>query len=469
MPFADDQTTDNALQTTRDVFSVSRLNLEVRAALENSFPLLWVTGEISNLSQPRSGHLYFTLKDQGAQVRCALFRSRRLRVRFAPSDGMQVLVRARITLFEPRGDFQLVIEHMEAAGEGALRQQVEALKARLAAAGVFEPANKKPVPAYPARIGVITSPGGAAVHDVLTVLGRRCPAIGVVIYGVPVQGDQAAGEICRMIEVADARAECDVLILTRGGGSLEDLMAFNDERVVRAVAACKLPVICAVGHEIDVTLSDFTADRRAPTPSAAAELASPDASALATGFRALEERLSRTTSALLHQQRGRCSGLEARLALTHPGRRLQQRSQQCDELERRLARHMARHLLNLQSRTANLVGRLTLQNPAGKLKLERGRLVSSRNALAGSISRHLDRLHQRVAGVGRELQAVSPLGTLGRGYAIVRRATDGHVVRACDEVTPGDQVEALLGRGALICRVESLDAEKWREPEDTKA
>jgi exodeoxyribonuclease VII large subunit len=463
MPFADDQTTDNALQPTRDVFSVSRLNLEVRAALENSFPLLWVTGEISNLSQPRSGHLYFTLKDQGAQVRCALFRSRRLRVRFAPSDGMQVLVRARITLFEPRGDFQLVIEHMEAAGEGALRQQVEALKARLVAEGLFDPASKKPVPAYPGRIGVITSPSGAAVHDVLTVLGRRCPAIGVVIYAVPVQGDQAAGEIRRMIEVADARGECDALILTRGGGSLEDLMAFNDEGVVRAVAACKLPVICAVGHEIDVTLSDFAADRRAPTPSAAAELASPDADATAMRFRTLAERLLRATSARVTQQRGRCSSLAARLALGHPGRRLQQKSQHCDELDRRLARQMAGQLLNLQSRTANLNGRLTLQSPAGRLKRERGRLASIQHALAGNIDRRLGQLHQQVAGLGRELQAVSPLGTLGRGYAIVRRTADGRVVRAFDEVAPGDQVEALLDRGALICRVESL------EPEDNEA
>jgi exodeoxyribonuclease VII large subunit len=462
MPFADDQTTDNAPQPTRDVFSVSRLNLEVRAALENSFPLLWVTGEISNLSQPRSGHLYFTLKDQGAQVRCALFRSRRLRVRFAPSDGMQVLVRARITLFEPRGDFQLVLEHMEAAGEGALRQQVEALKARLAAEGLFGPASKKPLPAYPRRIGVITSPSGAAVHDVLTVLERRCPAIGVVIYGVPVQGDQAAGEIRRMIEVADARAECDVLILTRGGGSLEDLMAFNDERVVRAVAGCKLPVICAVGHEIDITLSDFAADRRAPTPSAAAELASPDAGAVAMRFRTLSERLALATSALLNQQLRRCTGLEARLALTHPGRRLQQRSQHCDELERRLARQMARQLVTLQSRTANLTGRLTLQSPEGRLKRERGRLASIQHALAGTINRRLGQLHQHVAGLGRQLQAVSPLGTLGRGYAIVRRTADDHVVRACDEVAPGDRVEALLDRGALICRVESL------EPEDTE-
>ena len=439
----------------RDVFTVSRLNMEVRAALENSFPLLWVTGEISNLSQPRSGHLYFTLKDAGAQVRCALFRNRRLNLRFSPADGAQVLVRAAVTLYEPRGDFQLVVEHMEAAGEGALRQQVEALKARLAAEGIFDAAAKQPLPALPRRIGVVTSPSGAAIRDVLTVLRRRFPAIEVVVYPVAVQGAEAPGEIRRMIALADSRRDCDLLVLTRGGGSLEDLMAFNDEGVVRAVAACATPIVCAVGHETDFTLADLAADRRAPTPSAAAELVSPDARELAARFTDRLGVIRRAVERRTGHDRLRCNALLQRLRQAHPGRRLMLRQQRLDELETRVARLVRGQVARLDARRVQLARRLAAQTPRRRLALLGERVAQLDMRLRRATATILASANQRADALGRQLHAVSPLATLGRGYAIVRRASDGSVVRRASTVEPGETVEAQLASGSLVCRVES--------------
>ncbi|MDE2196596.1 MAG: exodeoxyribonuclease VII large subunit, partial [Gammaproteobacteria bacterium] len=260
----------------RQVFSVSRLNHEARALLEGGFPLLWVEGELSNLSRPASGHLYFSLKDAAAQVRCALFRNRATLLRCKPAEGMQVLVRARVSLYEPRGDFQLIVEHMEDAGHGALQRAFEQLRQKLAGEGLFDPAHKKPLPAMPGIIGVVTSPSGAALRDILSVIRRRQPSARVILYPAPVQGEGAGAKLAAMIRTASARAECDVLIIARGGGSLEDLWAFNEEAVARAIHACALPIISGVGHEIDFTIADFVADARAPTPTAAAELVTPD-------------------------------------------------------------------------------------------------------------------------------------------------------------------------------------------------
>src|SRR5262245_43050897 len=277
----------------REVYTISRLNREGRTLLEKGFPPLWVEGEMSNLSRPGSGHLYFSLKDADAQVRCAMFRLQASRVRFPLRDGLKVIARARVTLYEPRGEFQLQVEQLEEAGEGALRRAFEALKARLAEEGVFDPSLKRPLPTLPRRIGVLTSPAGAALRDVLHVLERRFPAIPVCIYPIPVQGAEAAPRIAHMLRVAARRAECDVLILTRGGGSLEDLWPFNEEIVARALRACAIPVVSAVGHEIDVTIADFAADLRAPTPSAAAELVVPDAQAWLRQVATLAARLTR--------------------------------------------------------------------------------------------------------------------------------------------------------------------------------
>lgn len=456
----DNQSTDSLLRPSRDIFTVSRLNMEVRSALENSFPLLWISGEVSNLSQPRSGHLYFTLKDVGAQVRCALFRSRRSRLRITPSDGMQVIVRARITLFEPRGDFQLVVEHMEPAGEGALRQQIEALKTKLDAEGLFDADRKKPLPPYPSKIGVITSASGAAIHDVLTVLKRRFPAIAVIVYNVPVQGEQAAAEIRRMIEVADARNECDLLILTRGGGSLEDLMAFNDEQVVRTITACELPLVCAVGHEVDVTLADFAADHRAPTPSAAAELVSPDSGAILTRLSALANRIERNTKHRLKQLAERRRSLALRLDRNHPGRRLQQRQQYCDGLERRMQRQIFNLLAAFKIRHGNALSRLHQQTPDRRLRQHRERLRMGERQLHTALGHRIHHLREKMQGLSRELHAVSPLATLGRGYAIITQSESGKLITSTSDAAVGDTLEARLADGSLLCRVEKIKAQE---------
>ena len=266
-----------AKRPVKDVYAVSRLVREARATLEGGFPLLWVEGEISNLAMPASGHIYFTLKDEAAQVRCAMFKGRNRQLRFIPENGMQVLLRVRVTLYEGRGEFQLVVEHMEEAGSGALQRAYEALKHRLGEAGLFDDAHKKALPKIPTTIGVMSSPDGAAVHDILTVLARRFPDVNVIIYPVAVQGVDSANQIADAIATADQRQECDVLIISRGGGSLEDLWSFNEEKVAQAIFACELPIISAVGHEVDFTIADFVADMRAATPSAAAELAVPDA------------------------------------------------------------------------------------------------------------------------------------------------------------------------------------------------
>ncbi|MCB1829815.1 MAG: exodeoxyribonuclease VII large subunit, partial [Gammaproteobacteria bacterium] len=354
--------------TRRDVLTVSRLNAEVRAVLEGSFPLLWVTGEISNLAQPSSGHIYFTLKDRHAQVRCAMFRMKRQYLRFLPENGAQVLLRCRVGLYEGRGEFQLLVEHMEPAGEGALRQAFEALKEKLAAEGLFSTDLKKPLPAYPNQIGIITSPTGAAVRDILTVLQRRFPAAGVVIYPVQVQGNEAAAEIEAMIKLADQRAECDLLILTRGGGSLEDLAAFNDERVARATHAANLPIVSAVGHEVDFTIVDFVADRRAATPSAAAELVTPDQLELNNQIDSLAYRLARQIRRVQEQNRTLLGTLEKRLARAHPGNRILQWQQRVDELQLRLHQAVQRQQRHRLALLDTLAARITAVTPMHELK-----------------------------------------------------------------------------------------------------
>ena len=445
----------DANPTNRDLYSVSRLTAEVRAVLEGSFPLVWVEGEITGLSQPRSGHWYFGLKDAYAQVRCAMFRNRNLLARFRPADGQQVLIRARVSFYEARGEFQLVAEHIEPAGEGALRRAFEALKAKLDQEGLFDAARKQPLPAFPRRVGLVTSPTGAAIHDCLTVLRRRLPGLPVVVYPVPVQGEGAAAEIADMLRIADARGECDLLILTRGGGSPEDLAPFNDEALARTIASLRTPLIAAIGHEIDFTIADFVADRRAPTPSAAAELATPDRADLATRLTGVVARLRRTLLHTADRARTRLDHLAHRLARSHPAARLRQRAQRLDELEVRQRRAIARLIERHRQRLTRARARLLLLTPANRLALARGRLADALRRLATTARNGLGARRGRLVATAGKLDALSPLATLDRGYAIVRRTADGRVVRACDLAPPGTAVEALLADGVLACRVES--------------
>lgn len=443
-------------QPVREIYTVSRLNREVRALLEVSFPLLWVEGEISNLSRPSSGHLYFSLKDEAAQVRCVMFRLRNQYLSFTPKDGMHVLARVRIGLYEGRGEFQLIVEHMEEAGFGALQRAFEELKNRLAAEGLFDPAHKKPIPALPKRIGVITSPTGAAIRDILSILRRRFPSIPVLIYPVPVQGAGAAEEIARMIRLASRRRDCDVLILARGGGSLEDLWAFNEEVVARAIYDCAIPLVSGVGHEIDFTIADFVADQRAPTPSAAAELVTPKRADLAERVEQLKLRLATRMQAILGRKGENLVWLEKRLAQQQPVQRLQRQAQRLDELEQRLKHAQRVHLRQAHARLGELTAQLHRHIPVHRLLQLQARCQNLGQRLHGGLRRALEQRQQRLALLSRALDAVSPLATLGRGYAIVARAEDGALVRSVRQVSAGERIETRHVDGTLICQVEQV-------------
>jgi exodeoxyribonuclease VII large subunit len=437
----------------RDIYTVSRLNREARALLETGLPSLWITGELSNLSRPASGHWYFSLKDEGAQVRCAMFRQRNLSVRVAPRDGMQVLLRARVGLYEARGEFQLVVDHLEEAGEGELRRRFEALKLKLAAEGLFDAARKRPLPRFPRRIGVVTSPTGAALRDVLHVLGRRFPSVPVLLYPVPVQGAGAAREIASMLAVADRRRDVDVLLLVRGGGSLEDLWAFNDEALARAIAGVGLPVISGIGHEIDFTIADFVADLRAPTPSAAAEIAVPDAAACRAGVGAPAGRLRAAAERALRRRLDGLAQSVRRLERLHPAQAVRQRMQRLDELQARALAAIRRQSRSRGDRLLRLAAELSAASPATRLASLRLRTTQAARRLAPSFRHGVALAHGRLQAALRALHATSPLATIGRGYAIVTRAADGAVVRDPVEAPAGTDIEARLARGSLKARV----------------
>jgi len=440
----------------RDVYSVSRLNQEVRALLEMRFPLIWLEGEISNLARPASGHCYFSLKDAGAQVQCALFRQRAVLVRDPLRNGQQVLVRARISLYEPRGSFQLIIEHLEDAGTGALWRAYEALRWRLEQEGLFATARKRPLPRLPRRLGVITAPTGAALRDVLSVLRRRFPALPILLYPTAVQGDGAAEQIAQTIDLAGQRRECDLLLLTRGGGSLEDLWAFNEERVARAIVASPIPIVCGVGHETDVSIADFAADLRAPTPSAAAELISPDRQEWQAQFAALQTRLTTALRRRLADLRQRLNWLEQNLARRQPGRRLLERAQRLDELEQRLQQALYRRLERLRLRLTGLDTRLRAHTPIPRIRQAEHHRQALAQRLETAMQHRLDHAAQQLGSAARALHAVSPLQTLERGYALVQRQSDGEIIRRAAQLQPGEKIEAVLSEGRLLCRVETV-------------
>lgn len=440
------------------VYTVSQLNREVRQLLEGSFPLLWVEGEISNFASPSSGHWYFTLKDPQAQVRCAMFRNRNQLARFLPENGMQVQIRARVGLYEGRGEFQLIAEHIQESGDGALLRAFEILKQKLSAEGLFDPIHKKPLPALPRTVGLITSPTGAAIKDVLSVLHKRFPGIQVIIYPVRVQGEQAAAEMVDMLKLADSRKECDVLLLTRGGGSQEDLNAFNQEALARAIFDCELPVIAAVGHEIDFTIADFVADYRAPTPSAAAEHVSPDQQEWLTSLNAqLQTLTQKMRYYLLHQQQD-LSHLHKRLQQQHPGNRLKQWMLRIDDLELRYQRHMTQQLKQRQLRLNAIIARLKQQSPVIKINQLQylSRQMSMR--LQRAVDTRLSHARLSLTTLTRALDTVSPLATLDRGYSILLDSQQ-HVVSASKQVNKGDHLQARLAKGSLKLTVTDKETE----------
>lgn len=435
--------------------TVSELNHQARHLLESSFMQVWVEGELSGFSRPSSGHWYFSLKDQKCQIRCAMFRGANQRIRTLPREGDQIRIRGKVTLYENRGDFQIIVEHLEPAGLGALQQAFEALKAKLQSEGLFDPARKKPIPATPRHIGVITSPTGAAIHDILTVLKRRCPAIPITLYPTAVQGQAATADIVQAIDRVQRHGLADVLIIGRGGGSLEDLWCFNEEAVARAIAACAIPTVSAVGHEVDVTIADFVADLRAPTPSAAAEKISPDQQDWLRRLAEQQGRLGQSARRLLQRLDNQLGHLSARLR--DPRRELLEKAQRMDELELRLNKVIRGRLDQQKQKTDYLLQRMSAQSPRRTLKTasEQTQQLEERLALA---ARHLLRQKdERLQHIAQTLHVVSPLATLGRGYAIVRD-DQGRIVRKAGDLETGDQITARLGRGSVSAQVTEINS-----------
>ncbi len=443
-----------------DVYTVSRLNREARVLLEAEFRMIWIEGEISNLSRPSSGHWYFSLKDESTQVRCAMFRNRNRFLKLQPEDGMHVLLRARVGLYEPRGEFQLVVEHLEGAGEGALRRAFDALKAKLETEGLFAEEYKKVLPVVPHRVGIVTSPTGAALRDVLKILKRRFPAAAVLVYPVPVQGKEARRAIATMLRLASQRRDCDVLILARGGGSIEDLWAFNEESVARAIFACEIPIVTGVGHETDVTIADFVADVRAPTPSGAAELVVPDRLEYQ---RTIEIRRRRLAGLVRHKMQTlseRTQWTRRRLAILHPGVGLRQKLQRVDELGTRFitaTRHRLRHLQARFERTRSALHR---GSPAAGLAELKRHCESIGTRLDVATRDKLVRVGGRLRLTQRALFAIDPQATLERGYSILTRTGSNEILRDASTVAVGELLDARLVSGRLRTRVEEVLTKK---------
>jgi exodeoxyribonuclease VII large subunit len=436
----------------RRVFTVSELTVRLKATLEEAFPAVWVEGEISNLRTPGSGHAYFTLKDEGAQLSAVLFRGRGRRMRFDLEDGMQVLAFGGLDVYAARGQYQLVVEMMEPKGLGALQLAFEQLKRKLEAEGLFDEGRKRPLPAFPRVIGVVTSPTGAAIRDILNIIGRRFGDLRILIAPVRVQGDEAPGEIVKALANLQTVPDLDVVIVGRGGGSIEDLWAFNDEGVARAIAACRVPVISAVGHETDFTIADFVADQRAPTPSAAAELVVREKLAVIETLADLYARLKQAVTAEVAAYRERVEFLSRRRVLTDPARALRDLHRRLDELQGRLRLGLRSSQRQVRHRVALATGALRSRNPLARIAGGVALLAQLRGRLIAAAAHSLKASRSRFAeSVGR-LESLSPLGVLARGYSLTRLPS-GAVVRSAGQVAVGDPLEILLYQGALGARV----------------
>lgn len=441
------------LKPQRTIYSVSELNQTIRGLLESQFPLLWVEGEISNLAKPASGHIYFTLKDAKAQVRCAMFKGRKQLVRFNPENGQQVLIRARVGLYEARGDFQLIAESMEEAGDGALRRAFEELKIKLANEGLFDEDIKQALPELPQHIGVITSATGAAIRDVLSVLKRRFPSIPVSIYPVSVQGERAAPDISNALHLAAKQKRCDVLLLVRGGGSLEDLWAFNEEQVIRAIVACDIPIISGVGHETDTTIADFAADHRAATPSAAAELVSPNQQTYLHKLQNYQRNLTRLIQNRLKYATEQTQWLQSRLKNQHPQSQLMQQSQRLDNLTEGLQSAFRSLISDKKHQLKYALQNLINNRPDQFIDYQKVQLEDLSSRLLYMAQHSIENKQQQLANISRTLQAVSPLNTLSRGYSITRDSK-GRTISDADQLEKGNIILTQLQYGEIKSRIE---------------
>lgn len=439
-----------------NIYSVSQLNQSVRLMLENQLGAIWLTGEISNFSQPVSGHWYLSLKDENAQVRCAMFRMKNMRVSFRPTNGMQVLVRANVSLYEPRGDYQLIIESMHLAGEGLLMQQFEALKLKLAAEGLFAQHLKKNLPHFSKAVGIITSKTGAALQDILHILQRRDPSLKIIIYPTAVQGKDAATEIAQMIELANQRQEVDVLIVGRGGGSLEDLWCFNEEMVARAIFHSHLPVISAVGHETDVTIADFVADLRAPTPSAAAELVSRNQTELLQQLQYRRQRLEIALDRLFAEKQQKLKHLSLRLHNQHPQAQLRIQQQLITQLSHRLQQSL-RHRWQKKAENLTALSIRLYKNPLPlRLQQYEQQLAQLKVRLNSHMNLTLSLQQKQLAHLCGKLDSLSPLKVLARGYSITQNQQN-FTIHSMKDVNVGEQIKTRLPDGDIISQVIRLE------------
>ncbi|GAA5213825.1 exodeoxyribonuclease VII large subunit [Corallincola platygyrae] len=446
------------------VFSVSTLNRCARQLLEEGLGTIWLQGELSNFVAASSGHWYFSIKDERSQVKGAMFRGANRKVSLQPRSGLQVLVKAQVSLYEPRGDYQIIVEMMEDAGEGLLKQKFEQLKMQLAAEGLFSTELKQPIPAHPLTVGVVTSPTGAALHDILTVMKRRNPSIRVIIYPTQVQGDTAPPQIAKAIALANQRDECDVLIVGRGGGSLEDLWAFNDEIVARTIHASHIPVISAVGHEIDTTIADYVADMRAPTPSAAAEYVSGDTSHQRQQLSQLAARLRLACARKVEKQQMHLTSLVQRLTQQHPAHQLQQQQQRADDLNARLMRAVSSVMSAKQLSASQLSMRLDKSQPGHRVAMLGQRQANLTARLQKSMQSLLSTQQQNWQQASHGLSLVSPLSTLGRGYTITKDHQTGQIIKRVEDVMPGQQLVSQLTDGQIISDVtEVLPSKQSKE------
>lgn len=442
------------MQTSnRTILSVAELNAEVNQLLAQGFPLLWVEGEISNLVRPASGHLYFTLKDNKSQIRCAMFRNRNMKLQIQPANGMKVLIRGRVGLYEPRGEYQFIAEHMEDAGIGELQRQFEILKKKLGDAGLFSAKHKKELPEHPKRIAVITSPTGAAIRDILNVLDRRSPQTPVLIYPTSVQGKNAKTELEAAIRKADSDKKCDVIIIARGGGSIEDLWSFNEENIAKAIFNAETPIICGVGHEIDFTIADFVADKRAPTPSAAAELVTQDRDQLITDVIQNRVWLQQHIIQLIQQKQQKLDWLVSRLEVQKPTRIIHQQSQRLDELTIRLKQQLLLLLENKKIQTENLNTRLLAHRPIRKIKESQQQLSHLEERLHLVMQSKIENSQSRFKLQMAMLDSLSPLRTLERGYSITKDKTSGALISSVNQVKSKQEIIVQLKNGEINAQV----------------
>ncbi len=439
-------------QQPTQVLSVSELNRDAKYLLETSFPMIWVEGEISNLATPGSGHIYFSLKDERAQVRCAMFRNRNMRIRFRPQNGQKVMIQARVSLFEGRGEFQLIVEQMQEAGIGDLHKQFELLKQKLEHEGLFAAEQKQEFPALPQTIGIITSPTGAAIRDILSVLKRRYPLAKILIYPTLVQGETAAADICKAISKAVYDNRCDLLIISRGGGSIEDLWPFNEESVARYIFRCPIPVVSGVGHETDFTICDFVADMRAPTPSAAAELITPDINELAYKVDRLEIKARQIMDGRIYIYQNSLDLLKQKLEQQKPSNKIIHDKQLLAHLKHRLDGLILNKINEYKQTVAISSQKLKNNSPAVKVESQKNLVASLSSKLHVLMDNDIKLRQQKVQALARNLNAVSPLNTIARGYSVLESA-DKHVISSIKQVRPGDHINAKISDGSLECQV----------------